>query len=390
MVNAVFIIDPGMTRSFGHNYVYNHTFGQAFSKAGLPVSFFFNDRLTDALLDEYPNSTACFAWFLYQEMHNNRLSEEKFQHSASSLAAELQAYINSRLDASTLILAHTLEPVSLLGFALWYTSITENQRPYLALNLMLGVDGTPQCQSRLETACSLLRGCPKARLFGGSSSVGEMLTTLMGKECPTMPTPLPEHPESYHNHTCPTEPLFGMAGDWRPGKNLHILPSALTRYLAQGGQGRFAIQATPTDTQIHSVVLALHDLSHTFPGRINLNTHYLDERAYYRNMASFTAMIIPYTAEAYSRYRPSGLVIESAAMAVPAICAQEGFMREELAPLRNGSLFMPAPTAACLAEALFQFEREMRKRKALALNAAQDYCRRHDIRHFANGFLLAA
>jgi hypothetical protein len=387
-VNAVFIVDPGMMQSFGHHHVYNRAFGRACSEARLPVNFFFNDRATGELLDAYPDSTACFTWSLYQEMNKGRLreSKEEYRYSAVRLCSELQAYINPKPDAATLVLAQTLDPVSLFGFALWYADLAENQRPYLALNLMLGVDDTPECLARLEAACSLLRDCPKVSLFGGTRAVGKILTAYMGRACPMMLTPLPEHPERYHNHTCPSQPVFGLTGDWRAGKNLQVVPLALMRYLAKGGQGTFTIQMTPTDERIHPVVLALHDLSRSFPDRVRLSIRYLDEHAYYRNMASFTAMIIPYTAEAYSCYRPSGLVIESAAMAVPAICTQGGFMHEELAPLQNGSLFMPEPTAERLTEALFRFEREMGERKALALNAAPDYCQYHDIRRFAGRY----
>ena len=386
-VSAVFVIDPGMAQSFGHNYTYNHAFGRAFGETRLPVSFFFNDRITDELLGEYPDSTGCFAWCLYQELNAPRLSDEAFQHSAASFCVELQTHIQPRLKAATLVFSHTLEPAALLGFALWYTALAEHQRPHLALNLMLGVDDTPECRSRLEAACALLRGCSKVHLFGGARAVGEILATYMGRACPMLPTPLPEHPERYHGRICPEQPIFGLAGNWRADKNLPILPSALMRYLAKGGMGSFTLQITPTDEVIHPVVLALHDLSQSFPDKVRLDIRYLDEHAYYRNMASFTAMIIPYTASAYSRYRPSGLVIESAAMAVPAICTQGGFMQEELEPLQNGSLFMPKPTGECLVEALFQFEREMRKRKALALSAAPDYCQYHDIRRFIRKFV---
>ena len=385
-VNAVFVMDPGMAQSFGHNYTYNHAFGRAFSEAGLPVSFFFNDRITSELLGEYPDSAGCFSWFLYQELNAAKLSDEAFRHSAAVLRTELQAHVQPRLDTATLIFAHTLEPAGLYGFALWYTSLAKDQRPHLALNLMLGVDGTPECRTRLEAACSLLRGCPKAHIFCGSKAIGEMLAAYMGRACSLLPTPLPEYPEQYHIDRCPEQPVFGLAGNWRADKNLPIIPAALMRYLAKGGQGSFAIQMTPTDEEIHPVVLALHDLSQSFPGKVLLNINYLNDHAYYQNMASFTAMIIPYTAGVYPRYRPSGLVIEAAAMAVPAICVQGGFMQEELEPLRNGSLFMPEATAGSLVQALFQFEREMRERKALALAAAPDYCRYHDIRRFARQF----
>ena len=386
-VNSVCIIDPGMTQSFGHHYTYNHAFARAYREAGLPVRFFFNERTPGKLLDEYPDSIACFAWGLYQKPDAARLSEEKFQSSATALCTELQQHIQPQLNAASLVFAHTLDPTGLLGFALWYTALEEQQRPHLAVNLMLGVDGTPQCRARLNAACSLLRHCAKAQIFGGTQATGELLSALMGRVCAMLPTPLPKSPESYHQQTCPEYPIFGLVGDWRLGKNLQILPSALMRYLIKGGQGSFTIQMTPTDEQIAPVVLALHDLGHHFPGKVSLDIRYLDERAYYQNLASLTALIIPYTAESYSRYRPSGLVIESAAMAVPAICLQGGFMQEELAPLQNGSLFMPKPTVECLVEALFLFEREMWDRKALALAVAPNYILYHDIQRLLDLFV---
>ena len=384
-LSDVFIIDPGMTRSFGHNCGYNHAFGQAFAAAGLAVRFFFSNAMPPELLREYPRTSATFAWSLYEEMGRIPPGEDAaFRHSAENFCKEMERYVTPALEPDTLLFAHSLDPMSLLGIALWHAALPERARPVLALNVMLGVDGTPQCRARIEVACALLRGNgAQGRLFGGSKGIGEILSGLMGEACPMLPTPLPARPELYHRRDCSESLLFGLAGDWRTGKNLQILPSALTRYLTKGGQGAFKIQMTPTDKEVHPVVLALHDLGATFPDRITLDVRFLDTEAYYENMAAFDALVIPYTAKSYSRYRPSGLIIESAAMGVPAICAEGGFMEEELAPLENGSLFIPEPSAECLAQALFRFEREGRERKKLALAAAPAYCRYHDIRGFA-------
>ena len=103
----------------------------------------------------------------------------------------------------------------------------------------------------------------------------------------------------------------------------------------------------------------------------------LDEGEYYACLGSFTALIIPYNAESYHICRPSGPIIEAAALGVPVIACAGGFAEDELAPLDNGSLFMKSAAPAPLAQALTHFEREKDERKAKAMAAAVSYAASH-------------
>jgi len=387
VITKILLLDPGMARLFGHNYAYNHAFGKAFRQEKLTVRYYFNNTLPQELEEEFPDSSACFNWFLFQEIARVRDTPEYFQSSAKAFCSELQSCVSPETGADSLVFAHTLDPTALLGIALWYCMQEEDKRPALSLSVMLGVDATRECRERLEASCALLRRMPRVRLFGGTRAVGDMLTDLMGQSCPMLPTPLPERPEQYNANSQIGTFVFGLAGDWRPGKNLHIVPSVLALYLKRGGLGNFVIQMTPTDEEIHPVALALHDLSLLYPEKITLHIRYLGEEAYYANLASFSALLLPYTASEYTRYRPSGLAIEAAAMAVPVVAAGGGFIEEELARLNNGSLFVAKPTRELLVEGMFCFEQEWEKRKCLALRAAPAYCAHHDIRSWIRTML---
>lgn len=389
-LSRVLILDPGMTRSFGHHYGYNHAFGAAFRRERLEVRSYFSGGLPQELADEFPDSSACFNWSLFEEMIRVGDNPDDFYTSAQAFCSELQSYASPAAGPDALVFAHTLDPTALLGISLWYRTIRESDRPALALNIMLGVSDTRECHRQLEAGCTLLRGMPRVRLFGGTRAIGEILSALMGQTCQMLPTPLPEQPEQYYANSQTEKLVFGLTGDWRPEKNLHIIPSALALYLKKGGHGHFTIQMTPTDESIHPVVLTLHDLSLLHSGKITLDIRYLEEKAYYANLASFSALLLPYRASEYPRYRPSGLAIEAAALAVPVIGAGGGFIEEELAQLGNGSLFVEMPTREYLVDGLFRFEREWETRKKRALAAAPGYASHHDIQRWAKTMISLA
>jgi hypothetical protein len=192
-----------------------------------------------------------------------------------------------------------------------------------------------------------------------------------------LPTPLPEHLEDCRTALCPDRPVFGLTGDGRQGKNLHILAPAIVRYVAAGGQGMFRIHLTPTDESIIPALLPLHELSRDYPEQVEIDWRHRDEQEYYARLGELTALIIPYSPDGYHACRPSGTVIEAAVLGVPVIACAGGFAEDELAPLDNGSLFMERASSTDLAAALSRFEREKDARKAKAVAASFRYAASH-------------
>lgn len=372
------VLDPGMAQSFGHHYAYNHVLQSWCTAQKRESRFLFSQHLPAELLSEFSGGRAVLSWKLYSPPQLTGVSPTAaVRHAAEALAADLHAHAGAESDPETLVFAHTLDPTALYGIALWHAALPAAKRPSLALNLMIGMTDSPQCRATLESSCALLRQTGQARLFGGSKGSARLLSAIFGKECPMLPTPLPEPFACFQTDVCPEQPVFGIIGDARQGKNLHILPPAILRYLATGGQGRFHIQLTPTDEALTPVMLALHDISQDYPQQVRLDLSHLDQTDYYRCLAGFTALIIPYSAEDYHVYRPSGPVIESAALGVPILACAGGFAEEELAPLDNGSLFMANASPKELALAFSRFEREKDSRKAKAATARPGYAASH-------------
>jgi glycosyltransferase involved in cell wall biosynthesis len=147
----------------------------------------------------------------------------------------------------------------------------------------------------------------------------------------------------------------------------------MARYLAGGGRGAVSVSVTPTDIELTDTLVALHELMREFPQRVRISFRHLGVHEYYVGMAASTAIVAPYS---YGRFRPSGLVIESAALGVPLIGLAGGFAEDELGGLRNGSLFLPRPTPALLSQALLRFDEEHAERGARARIAAKRYAGR--------------
>jgi len=168
-----------------------------------------------------------------------------------------------------------------------------------------------------------------------------------------------------------------LIGDARQGKNLHILAPAMLRYLASGGQGVFYIHMTPTEEATLSSLLPLHDLHRDYQEQVKIGHHHLAEKEYYALLGCFTALVIPYSPNAYHVYRPSGPVIEAAALGVPIIACAGGFAEDELATLDNGSLFVEQASSKDFAQAFSRFEREKDVRKARAVAACFGYAASH-------------
>lgn len=345
---------------------------------GVAGSFLFSRHLPAELLAEFPGSQAVFAWSPYSPPQSLKTDPaDALKRAAETLAAELHVFAEAAADANTLIFAHTLDPAALYGFALWQAALPEARRPRLALNVMLGVTDSGECRERLAPACGLLRQTGKARLFGGSKGSARLLSECFGAPRAMLPTPLPKYLERCRTTICPDRPVFGLTGDARQGKNLHILAPAMLRYLATGGRGLFHIHLTPTDEALIPALLPLHDLSRDYPDQVTLDWRRLDEKEYYARLGALTALIIPYSPGDYHICRPSGPVIEAAVLGVPLIACAGGFAEDELAPLDNGSLFMEQASAKDLAFALGRFEREKDARKAKAMAACSGYAALH-------------
>ena len=374
----IVVADPGMAQSFGHHYAYNKALQSWFTKNGVAGSFLFSRHLPAELLAEFPDSRAVFSWSPYNPPQSPEVNPvDPLRRAAEALAAELRVFADAATNADTLVFAHTLDPAALYGFALWQAALPEARRPRLGLNLMLGVTDSAECRELLAPARDLLRQTGKARLFGGSKGSARLLSELFGVPCAMLPTPLPEYLERCRLAACPDRPVFGLTGDARQGKNLHILAPAMLRYLATGGQGLFHIHLTPTDEALIPALLPLHDLSRDYPERVTLDWRRLDEKEYHARLGGLTALIIPYSPDDYHVCRPSGPVIEATALGVPIIACAGGFAEDELAALDNGSLFMERPSAKDLALALARFEREKDARKARAMAACSGYAASH-------------
>ena len=374
----ILIVDPGMAQSFGHHYAYNRALRDWCAAEGARSRFLFFRHVPAGLLEEFPGGRGVFSWSPYlPSSGQGEGPEDAPRRSAEDFAAELHAHIEA--DADTLVFAHTLNPAALYGFALWQASLPEGRRPRLALNVMLGVADNAAGRESLAPACALLGQTGRARLFGGSKATARLLSGLSGRTCAMLPTPLPKKLERFRAEGCPGEPLFGTVGDARMGKNLHLLAPAILRYLAEGGAGRFHIHLTPTDKALIPALLPLHDLSREYPERVVLEWRYLGEEQYLARLGGFTALIVPYPAEAYHVCRPSGLVVEATALGVPLVACAGGFAEDEIASLNNGSLFMDRADPRELARALALFEREKEARKARALAAAPAYTACHGL-----------
>lgn len=385
----IVVIDPAMSWQYGHNFAYNNAFQKEFARRGIPARFLFNSELPPEERGAFPDGAALLTWHLYRAMAAaSGASPDEFRRIAGLLTEELRRFATPLADARTLVFCHTADPLSLYGIALWFSSLPAASRPALAVNLMLGMENHAHVREQLAWSWALLRDHPRVRLFGGTKSAAALLSGLTDGECAMLPSPLPGELWKYRAAPEPGTPLFGMNGDWRDGKNLHIVPPAVLRYFAKGGKGNFSIQLTCTDMAAHSFVVALHDISTRYPDRFFMDLRYLTPEEYYESMGRLSAVIIPYHPCSYNAYRPSGVIIESAAMGVPAICMRGGFMQEELKPLNNGSLFCKEPTAAALAGAFLQFEQERDERRKLAATAAVEYSARHSTRHITN-LLLA-
>ena len=374
----ILIVDPGMAQNFGHHYAYNRALRDWCAANGARGRFLFSRHVPAELLAEFSGGQGAFSWSLYsQPPVPGEGPKEALQRTAEDFAADLRAHVEA--DADTLVFAHTLNPASLYGFALWQADLPENRRPRLALTVMLGVADSAAGRESLTPACAILGQTDRARLFGGSKATARLLSELSGRVRAMLPTPLPKGLERFRAEGGPGEPLFGTAGDARMGKNLHILAPAILRYLAGGGTGKFHIHLTPTDEALIPALLPLHDLSKEYPERVILEWRYLDEEQYLARLGGFTALILPYRAEEYHACRPSGLVVEATALGVPLVACAGGFAENEIASLNNGSLFMARADPRELAQALALLEREKDARKARALAAAPAYAAGHGL-----------
>ncbi len=370
----VAVYDPGFIQQYGHHYTYNSLMRDAFAARGIPAQFFFTRYLPDWLAGEFPGCSKDIAALFYEGLINNETRLQNLRRRALRHAEELDRCMGAAKGKDCLLFAHTLDPAALLGIALWREALPSPQRPAAALSVMLGLfSNEEQCRELLTEAAGLLSRQGGARLFGGCRAIAGVLGDLSGAKCGVLPTPLPE---AFAKREAPQAEgiLYGVMGEARIDKNMHILPAAIVRYLAMGGRGDFDLAVTPTESKLTDAMVLLHDFSESRPDRIRLSFKHLGVDDYYAKMAACGALIVPYS---YGRFRPSGLVIESAVQGVPMIALKGGILEEELGGLDNGSLFIEEATAACLSAALLRFDKEYDARIAKAREAGRVCAARH-------------
>ncbi|MDR0339154.1 MAG: hypothetical protein LBH65_02630 [Desulfovibrio sp.] len=369
------ILDPGMAQTFGHHYAYNTALLPAGRAAGFTASCLVSRHFPRELLAGVPGAVPVFEKNFYTELARAQGSAQALKETAEDFAHALAKSPARNLGAGDILFAHSFDAARILGTALWYKE-AGNDVPALALNAMLGFNGRDDCRKTLAAACALLSPCKKTRLFGGTRAVAAILSDLCGKACAMLPSPLPDKLEGYRSQP-ERGPLFGILGDGRKGKNLHLLAPTILRYLSQGGRGGFVLQLTPTDEEATPHLLALHDVAARFPARVNLNFERLDDDAYFRQLGTLSAIILPYGAETYHRYRPSGLVVEATAMGVPLIAHKGGFAEDETSGLNNGSVLLEDMSVGSLLTGLRLFAEESGRRRALGAEAAPAYSAGH-------------
>lgn len=369
----VAVYDPGFIQQYGHHYTYNSLMRDAFAAHGVPAQFFFTRYLPDWLAAEFPGCSKDVVALFYEGLVNEtRL--QNLRRRALHHAEELARCMGGAQGDDCLLFAHTLDPAVLLGIALWRDALPASKRPWVALSLMLGhFSNEEQCRELLAEAAGLLSEQGGARLFGACRAIAGILGALSGRECGVLPTPLPE---SFTQRERPRVDgmLYGVLGEARIDKNMHILPAAIVRYLAMGGKGNFDLAVTPTESKLTDSMVLLHDFSESRPDRVRLSFRHLGVDEYYSKMIGCGALIVPYS---YGRFRPSGLVIESAVLGVPMIALKGGILEEELGNLDNGSLFIEEATAGCLSAALLRFDKEYPVRIAKAREAGRVCAARH-------------
>lgn len=366
----VVVYDPGFVQRFGHHYTYNSLLRDALSGSGRESVLLCSGMLPDDVALEFPGCVKELRTPFY-EGATAEPPMERLRRRALGHARDLFSAAAAAAGGDALLFAHTLDPSALLGVALWHDSLPAAAHPAMVLNVMLGAGGEREYRDSLAPAAKLLAGVDRAALFGGTPALARLLGELTGKDCRMLPTPLPQALDGPHEKS--GEIRYGVYGDARTGKNLHILPEAIRRYLGQGGRGSFTVSVTPTDAGLTDALVALHELGRAFPNRVRVGFRHLGVAEYYEAMRSATALIVPYC---YDRFRPSGLVIESAAAGTPLVGLAGGFMEEELAGLDNGSLFFARATPALLSRALLRFDREHAERGAKARMAAKRYAAR--------------
>jgi glycosyltransferase involved in cell wall biosynthesis len=374
-VQSIVVLDPGMSQIAGHHLAYNTLLKGAFASWGIPAVFFFSCHLPEDVQALFPTCAAVLGAQFYSGHSATDDGAAAAADSQSAAFAEELSSLLCELNSRVLVLAHTLNPLALLGIARWYAALAEDKRPRLALNLMVDVRDTPKCRELIAKACALFNAADKrVRLFGATRRTAAVLTEIFARSCSTLPTPLPDDLARFRQVYGAGVPSFGMLGDGRKGKGLNLLAPSILRYLSSGGKGDFYINVTPTDVNIVDDMVALYDVWQTFSNRIRLDQKYWKGDAYYRLMGGFSVLLVPYV---YDVCRPSGLVIESVVMGVPAITGRGGFMEDELVGLDNGTLFVDKLTPSALSEAFFLFDEQARERKARAMAAAPRYGDKH-------------
>ncbi|MDR2891754.1 MAG: hypothetical protein LBV80_01525 [Deltaproteobacteria bacterium] len=391
----IVIVDPGMLTTFGHHHTYNRTFGDFFKAGGLQPFFLFNKAMPPEISDEFHPAAATLDCTFYSHPNQNYADRQVFITEAVKFSLSLEKALSRQtapvipITKYTLLFAHTFDPLHMAGCALWHKNQSPDKRPFLAMNAMLGIEKDGDGAKLFAPLCYLAKKEPKIRLFGATRSLSATLAQLCGKPCPMLPTPLPDNlptakdirsasnmtVNAANTHSLP-RPLFGVMGDARPGKNLHLLPAACALYL-QRGNGSILVQLTPTDIKAVGVVEALYDLQVKYPERMSLNIHKQNSTDFYAEMAKLDAMLMPYDPMAYHASRASGPAIEAASLGVPLIALAGGFLEDELKPLDNGSFFMPQADAGALAKVMLLFDKEYPERTGKAQAAAVDYRKVH-------------
>jgi len=371
-IRKICILDPGFSKLPGHHHMWNRVLEKTFVEQGYSPYFFCSKRIVPEALSPFGYARAHFVYNFYRRVSENPEPDSiaAFLTHALYMQRDLTS-LASFVDSETLVFGHTLDAPSILGIALWHAALPMEQRPPLFLNVQFSFEKpTKWTETSYRLAMENLRGSI-VHISGTTDHLAEFLTRVTGQRASVLPMVF-DFPQSRKIKAC-RDIVYGFTGEDRLERNVAVLPDAIEAYIEKGGSGHFLLHLAPADPRTAPYIEALKKLEQRHPEQVTLFLRYISTEEYYGLFDHFTAMLLPFNPDLYHEYRPSQSFQEAVAAGIPCIVCRGGFMGYEADKLQNGSVLMREPTAACLTEALFDFEDSAQQRFNAAAAVGERY-----------------
>ena len=349
----IFLIDYGLEVARGHHYSGASVLHA--TAADSDTELFVLIPKQHILQDEHTlNLMPVLSYELYHDPLFAKRGVDEFITAISGRRAlvelDLTSWLSDVIQRDDVALLTTPMAPEIAGFAQWYESLPNAQRPAAAVHLVLPIQYNlaPDLDWH-EKIVTQLYSQSINRIEAASPSRtlilchdNNLAKRLSGLGINVKVHPIPSQILRKSSNLAPATLRIGLVGSVRPGKGFDLALETFQRLQSEGAPFQWVIQSAPSTLDDSTKgTLAAQNVKHI---------EFVPTNSQYRTLLqSLSVVLLPYDPVFYSHFQSSNIFNEALGSGIPVICSATEFFVDELARIDCENLIFRPYTCEAMA-----------------------------------------